>query len=262
MVGNIVLAFGFVLLVIYLWKKSKGALIGLFVCIAVLAIGMHYGIEPTPDRFPSGTWNYKITLTVQTPEGVMSGSSVRQVYVKSGPNILPQSTSTVRVRGEAVVVDLGKRGTLFGLLRSQTSVDGASYVFFDSFPIPDSHGYGEGSTTPKGVRYYNQLKSGKADVQSRDMPMLVRFKDINNPKTVERVDPSNLAATFGEGVKLVSATIEITDEPVTTGIENVLGWLGEYYNKRLDGDRFGYANAVNKTANSLSSGEFSTGGAK
>ncbi len=55
MVGNIVLAFGFVLLVIYLWKKSKGALIGLFVCIAVLAIGMHYGIEPSevhPTVFP------------------------------------------------------------------------------------------------------------------------------------------------------------------------------------------------------------------
>ena len=55
--------------------------------------------------------------------------------------------------------------------------------------------------------------------------MLLRFGDLADPKSVARVDPNDLAASFGPGVKLVRATIEITDDPVTTGIEKRLGWV-------------------------------------
>jgi hypothetical protein len=62
--------------------------------------------------------------------------------------------------------------------------------------------------------------------------MFVRFRDINDPNTVERVDPNNLAASFGPGVRLTRATIEITDAPVTTGIEKELEWLRAVANTR------------------------------
>jgi hypothetical protein len=55
--------------------------------------------------------------------------------------------------------------------------------------------------------------------------MLVRFRDIADPTSVEKVDPDNLAASFGEGVKLRRITVQLTDDPVTTGIEKRLGWL-------------------------------------
>ena len=59
----------------------------------------------------------------------------------------------------------------------------------------------------------------------RDFPLLVTFTDIDDPKTVRKVDPNNLAATLGPGYALKSITLEITDEPVTKGkVEEVLGW--------------------------------------
>jgi hypothetical protein len=55
-------------------------------------------------------------------------------------------------------------------------------------------------------------------------PMLVTFDDITRPETVRRVDPEDLAAMFGEGVRLKAVTLEITDEVVTEGrVEGVLG---------------------------------------
>ena len=54
--------------------------------------------------------------------------------------------------------------------------------------------------------------------------MLVRFRDINDPKTVERVDPWKLDASFGPGVSLKSATFQVTDDPVTKGIATLLPW--------------------------------------
>ncbi|MBN8632473.1 MAG: hypothetical protein J0L76_16665 [Rhodobacterales bacterium] len=59
--------------------------------------------------------------------------------------------------------------------------------------------------------------------------MLVTFDDIAKPETVQRVDLEDLAAVFGEGVRLKAVTLEITEEAVTEGqVEGVLGWLGPY----------------------------------
>jgi hypothetical protein len=47
----------------------------------------------------------------------------------------------------------------------------------------------------------------------------------HDPATAERVNPFDLAASFGSGIKLQRATIEMTIDPVTTGIEQKLPWL-------------------------------------
>ena len=58
--------------------------------------------------------------------------------------------------------------------------------------------------------------------------MLVTFADRDDPTSVARVDPDDLAASFGEGVKLRRITVQLTDDPVTSGIEERLGWLTEH----------------------------------
>ena len=65
-------------------------------------------------------------------------------------------------------------------------------------------------------------------------PMLVTFGDLSDPTSVANVDPEHLAATFGEGVRLKRITVELTDDAVTTAIEERLGWLSEYPEPRLD----------------------------
>ena len=47
--------------------------------------------------------------------------------------------------------------------------------------------------------------------------MFVRFADIADPKSVERIDPQ------AAGVRRI--TVETTRDPVTTGIVKRLGWL-------------------------------------
>ena len=90
-------------------------------------------------------------------------------------------------------------------------------------------------------------------------PLLVTFTDIADPKTVKRVDPDDLAATFGPGYRLASVTLEITDEAVTEGrVQSVLGWLDTLWPNRLDGQRYEMISAKNRFANSIGTGSFST----
>ena len=90
--------------------------------------------------------------------------------------------------------------------------------------------------------------------------MLVTFDDITKPETVRRVNPADLAAVFGEGVRLKAVTLEITKEAVTEGrVVPVLPWLSSIGSNRLDGKRFGTIHTDNRFANSLQAGVFSTG---
>jgi hypothetical protein len=54
-------------------------------------------------------------------------------------------------------------------------------------------------------------------------PTLVRFRDINDPRTIDVVDPADLTASFGPNIRLKSVTVQITDKPVTyTNIDQIL----------------------------------------
>lgn len=204
--------------------------------------------------FPFGWFNYKLTLVVNTPEGQKVGSSVRKIIVAKMPKLLPdEHGGQIDVRGEALVVDLGERGVLFALLKEGKSIGSdAKRIIFKEFPTDHA------IYSRSGISYYRNLEAKKELAFDR-LPMLVRFRDMNDPKTVELVDPNDLAASFGEGVKLKSATIEMTNEAVTTGVEKYLRWLPEYYNKKLDGNRYEGGNAPATLANKLSSGSFSAG---
>jgi hypothetical protein len=202
-----------------------------------------------------GTFSYKLTLVVETPEGRVVGSAVRKIYVESF-NILPllpeESGYQLTLKGEAVVIDLGKRGVLFSLLNAKGDDDYAENIVYQEFPYV-------GAVTPEGIKYYSQLKAKKS-LSFDKLPMLVYFRDINDPKTVEEVAPNGLEKTFGKGVRLISATIEMTDDDVTkNGIEKRLPWISEYHDKLFDGNRYKTIDATNRLANSIGAGDFSAG---
>jgi|CXWL01.1.fsa_nt_gi hypothetical protein len=190
--------------------------------IAVV-IGLYVGWEAVVNN---GSWKYKLTLVVETPEGLKTGSAVRKVYAYRDPVILQFLPSLVyghaSVKGEAVLVDLGERGVLFALLKGKDNNDYGYNIIFSEFPSGV-----RGGTTPEGIKFYSNLKA-KKDLDFDKIPMLVRFRDINDPKSVELVDPSDLEKTFGKGVKLVSATLEMTDDAVTSGIDKWLPWFNKW----------------------------------
>ena len=77
------------------------------------------------DQTPA--YRYRLTVEVDTPDGVKTGSSVSEVdtEVAGGYSIPTPGRVTNRVRGEAVTVDLGEGRVLFALLRSEADIDWA-----------------------------------------------------------------------------------------------------------------------------------------
>lgn len=190
-------------------------------------------------NYRSEEFRYRMTVEVDTPQGLRTGSSVIEVEVSDpGPDSLPEAGITTRVRGEAVAVDLPGGKVLFALLRSPDSVDAASgyaYKALNPGQYRGDYAFIERTKELKRMR-------GTGVLPPDAYPMLVTFGDPNDPMSVMEADPDNLAATFGEGISIKRITIRITDEPVTTAIDDRLGWLSEYPEPRLDPDFRGSTN--------------------
>jgi hypothetical protein len=197
----------------------------------------------------STSWNQRLTLVVETPQGEVSGSSVTRVSVTyfAGGEAISGREVGYDLTGEAAVVEVLPGRYLFALIGgSEELFAAAAKERFKGmrrgewlFAIP-------GQTEP--VTLTGDL-----------IPMLVAFDDITKPETVREVDPADLAAVFGEGVRLKAVTLEITEEAVTEGrVEGVLGWLDDVWPTQLDGRRIETLDAKNRFANSLSANSFST----
>jgi hypothetical protein len=192
------------------------------------------------------SWRYKMTVAVETPEGVKTGSAVRRVDITkkliAAETVTDPSTGKPKIKehykfdnditGEAVVVDLGEHGVVFALID-----------WFDYNDVPAVF------NTPKYEDVVEIPLGTKAQVTNiRYWPDFVTFTDMNEPKSVTRVldierchagtsqeaecekagphiAKSHAEKLFGKGVKIKEITLEITDEPVTWRVEQRLPWL-------------------------------------
>lgn len=174
------------------------------------------------------SFRYKLTLAVDTPEGVKSGFSV--VEVEAWDVSIPATGTMSRARGEAVYVDLGQGARPIVAAMGPYGPQKGGFRWGEGKPDIDRLLllYGEpakpNETLIDRVRRLARTRGPRA-LTASELPDLVTFADINDPKTFLRIDPHDLPATLGRGVKWSSITIEITNEPVTTGIEKKLPWL-------------------------------------
>ncbi len=214
--------------------NAKSLIILGVVCIPVVTVLLLW----LAADYPWGTWRYRVIVEIATPEGIKTGSAIRELRVHTEPGFLGvRKQGVARLVGEAVVIDLGQRSKLFALLTEDD--------LFQAFPYNN----GAGVLAPEGIRFYNELKSGmKAPLPPAKYPTFVIFADLNDPKSVQlaygsrfdvetqkTVPVDQLEELLGVGVNVRSVTIEITNDPVAWNIDKVLPWLRALNGGYLDG---------------------------
>jgi hypothetical protein len=207
----------------------------------------------------SASFRDKLTLAVNTPDGVKRGTSVTEWAFWEVS--IPARGTPHKLRGEALYLDLGP-GTkpLVALLTSHLHEKPGGTVW--DWPGDEllSRLYGPlwRDDFLGGISRLANMR-GPRSIAPADLPDLVTFANVNDPKSVFEVDPNGLQATLGQDITWNAITLEMTDEPITTGIEKKLPWLPEYFQKnfRLDGSQYG---SNRNTANQLSWSDFDQSG--
>jgi hypothetical protein len=170
---------------------------------------------------------YRLTVEVETPDGVKSASRVLSVHPDRGYS-RHGHTST---RGDAVLVDLGGGKNLLALLAhidKSLDLDDINYVALRAYKAAGRN---------PSFNDMNRM-SGAVPVAGALIPVLVSFTDLSDPATARNAPPDDLEAALGKGFHLHGVSAEVVPngvwpldfggplgEPVTRGIEAKLPWL-------------------------------------
>jgi hypothetical protein len=170
---------------------------------------------------------YRLTVAVETPEGVKSASGVMAVQPDRGYSRGGQT----RTKGDAVWVDLGGGTNLVALMAhidNSLELDGMNYVALRAY-----------NAAGRKVSFNEMNRmTGAVPVKGAVMPVLVTFTDPGDPGTARVVPSDDLEAVLGKGFRLQGISAEAVPnglwpldfggplgEPVTRGIETKLPWL-------------------------------------
>jgi len=209
--------------------KLRGFLVGALLSTLLGSAGCN-----AEDNAPD--YRYRLTVEVETPEGLKTGSSVIEVeqsLMRPGSDPGAGVGVSRRVRGEAVAVDLPDGKTLYALLRSENDVEWASRVYVLLAPKPEKDepfvDQLDNVLELEGVQVLPRMwRANVLQGERSAYPMFVTFEDEADPRTVKLVDPDDLAASFGNGVRLKRITAELTNSRVTSGIDERLKWLNNH----------------------------------
>lgn len=204
------------------WKPSVG------IALAILAVTLG-GCDLVEPKY---IYRYRMTLEVDTPQGLRTGSGVIEVKLTDGVGISGGSVVT-NITGEAVPVDLPNGTTMFAVLDRVSGIAGdAIYPHLPEVSIKSRWTH-DVRLMKRQTATYELPRSGRTPLSASwthpeiegKWPMLVYFRDIRDPKSVERVDPANASAVLGPGVSIRRIIVQITHDPVTTGVVRRLPWL-------------------------------------
>lgn len=221
--------------------------------VAMLAGGGAAILTGCGNLFPS-RYRFRMTVEVDTPQGLRSGSSVMEVASSLATWKTSDSHALeTRLRGEAVAIDISPDQTLYALIGDAAPGRGLAGDVTLSFE-PNYTGPNSFIASVSKLGQSDQL-GRTLDLPRERYPMMVRFLDATDPQTIQLVDPTNLSSSFKTDINLRRVNVTITNDPITRGLEKRLTWLPEFYGKKLDGSRYRHSSLP---ANSLGSGSFST----
>lgn len=167
------------------------------------------------------TYRYRLTLAIEVDGKVHTGSSVIEVVWETGPG---QSSFLGGVqpivRGQGVFIDLGPRGAVVATFltgeRSEKP-DGSQAAIWLAARAFDN------KSTKKELPELERLQ-GRRDLTPDNMPRLIWFSDISDPKTARKFKVDDIPTLFGPGARLAAAYVEITRDPIVIDIDKKLPW--------------------------------------
>jgi len=183
------------------------------ICLSVTAFG---GVAVVGCSMIEHATKIRVTGRVLVNGKLYEGSSVQEYRCTKGGGLLgSMNVARCRVRGEAVAVDMGDRGTLFITLKNNADTK---------------------STFDRMMRAKPYLISRSWPLPADSIPLMVMFRDKADPMSVVKVSPSHLEAAFGPGVRLEAVRVSYSSSFVTHGrIEERLQWLKRVGTRPISG---------------------------
>jgi len=205
---------------IFLLFKPRLRFISALVFAGPLTLFLLYKMVWVLSFFMMETSTYYLGMDVSTPGGLKMCKSMIQYSNAPLPPWMRQFGSRrSTVVGEANFCDLGNRKNLVAVLAFEDDLSGKRTLSMLPW-LAAKH----------PIKYREKLPPfipERLQLTEKFTPILVTFRDVSNPMSMERVFPGKLADVLGEGYSIQSIWVEMTmDEYESGGAQQRLTWIG------------------------------------
>ena len=169
---------------------------------------------------------FKVIASAIVDGRPVESSSVMEISYSKVTHSLIGAGGTTRLYGEALIFDLGGKGTIFILPVRHDPNNDLTQVYEEgvltTFGIRNSIGSLsvadlEILRKASGRRPFKYYKSNK-------LPVFVSFKNTSAPKSIFELQPEQIGRFF-PGVTFAGLDLQITTEPITWKVRDRLPWL-------------------------------------
>jgi hypothetical protein len=189
-------------------------LIGVVVVVGIVVGGLLAA-------FPTASYRYRLTIAVEIDGQVYSGSSVNEVWYRFNPRPLWPVVGMYELRGfgQAVVLEVGPHSALVATLGSSRDQSVVSALFLAGRALQPSAKQGAGwyAATLERVRALSRTTES-VDLTPDNMPPFIWFSDKSDPGSGWEVKPANFASVIGDSAHLISAKVQMTNDPIVIDI--------------------------------------------
>jgi hypothetical protein len=173
-------------------------------------------------NYPTYTYRYRLTIAFEIDGVVHTGSSVIEVAHKGGPEFGGAGSYAPKLYGQAVYIDLGRRGAIVAALTLGT-FEGDVVKGPRNMVWIGASAFGNQSTKPE-LPELPRLR-GRRALAADNLPDFIWFSNPADPATARRFLLHDIPALFGPNARLADAFVEITGEPVVLDIDKKLPWF-------------------------------------
>lgn len=173
--------------------------------------------------FPSYTFHYRLTVQVEVDGEVKEASGVIGIRWNDTPDLPDVPTFKFHAFGQALLVDLGGHGVLFVPLSASEEREG-----LDARRLP----FGQQAPRTRDVVERAINVRGRSQVVPHNLPQFIWQSHLNDPGSAVVVTADQFAEVISPDVRLVGVWTEITEDPVSIGLEEEAPWIGEMYAKK------------------------------
>lgn len=191
------------------------------VALAFLVVG---AIGWYKSSFPTYSYRYRLTISVELDGKVHTGSSVIEIRWIGHPNLPDAGSFSPQVRGQAAFIDLGLSGAIVAALGTgtgQTSPGAPDHAVSAVWFAARAFG---NQSTNKELPALEKLR-GRRDLTPNNMPRLIWFPKIADPTSAKRFAAGDIMALLGPSARVVAAYVEITDAPIIIDIDKKFPWF-------------------------------------
>ncbi|MDK4715911.1 hypothetical protein [Rhizobium sp. CNPSo 4039] len=158
-------------------------------------------------------FSYRVEATFNENGTPVIGSNVVHVAIRRNIPCVDMCGYTFAVHGQAIPVKFSNGKYVFVLLGvAEQSVRAGNMPFQALRPAPL-------------YRKISELPRVSVSVPPQYVPTVIYFTDIADPRSAILVNGDNISTLVGANVRLMNISVELTDDPVSTGLDQLLPWI-------------------------------------